>query len=258
MLDLRQPTTHPDAVPALPPPPTSVDGASLFFDLDGTLLDIAEVPDAVVMPPSLAAAVERLVARLPGRIAILSGRSLAQLDAILGPFARTVAIAASHGAEQRIPDDDTPAPSPPAALAAATDDLAAVAHRYGLLLERKTLGAALHYRRTPALESVAGGAAERAAAQHGLTLQRGKMMVEVRAPGDKGSALTALLGRPAMAGTRPLFFGDDITDEDGFVAAASAGGAGVLVGPARETAARYRLPDPDAVRRWIEEVGGAT
>jgi trehalose 6-phosphate phosphatase len=84
------------------------------------------------------------------------------------------------------------------------------------------------------------------------------MMVELRAPGDKGRALTALLQTPAMAGTTPLFFGDDVTDEDGFAAAAAAGGAGVLVGPPRETAATYRLPDPDAVRRWIEEAATRT
>lgn len=255
MLDLR-PTPEPDT--ALPPPPVALAGASLFFDLDGTLIDIAEVPDAVVVPPTLAAAADRLAMAMPGRIAILSGRSLAQLDAILGPFARRIAVAASHGAERRLPGDDTPASSPPGSLAAATAEMADAAERLGVLLERKTMGAALHYRRAPEREAEAAAAAEAIAGRHGLVLQRGKMMVELRAPGDKGRALTALLQTPAMAGTTPLFFGDDVTDEDGFVAAAAAGGAGVLVGPPRNTAATYGLPDPDAVRRWIEEAATRT
>lgn len=257
MLDLR-PTPDRDAVPALPPPPVVVEGRSLFFDLDGTLVDIAEVPDAVVVPPTLAAAAARLAAAMPGRLAILSGRSLAQLDTILGPFARTVAVAASHGAEQRLPGDARPAAAPPAALAAAASELSDAADRHGLLLERKTMGAALHYRRTPALEPVALATAEVVAARYGLVLQHGKMMVELRAPGDKGRALAALLETPAMAGTRPLFFGDDVTDEDGFAAAAAAGGAGVLVGPPRATAARFGLPDPHAVRLWVEEAAART
>jgi trehalose 6-phosphate phosphatase len=257
MLDLR-PTPEPDAVPALPPPPVALAQASLFFDLDGTLIDIAEVPDAVVVPPTLAAAAAKLAAALPGRVAILSGRSLAQLDAILGPFARSIAVAASHGAERRLPGDDAPATLPPAGLAAATGELAEAAERLGVLLERKTMGAALHYRRAPKREGEAGAAAEAIAARHGLVLQRGKMMVELRAPGDKGRALLDLLETPAMAGTRPLFFGDDVTDEDGFAAAAAAGGAGVLVGAPRATAATYGLPDPDAVRRWIEEAAEQT
>ncbi|KQT35359.1 hypothetical protein ASG29_00550 [Sphingomonas sp. Leaf412] len=229
---------------------------SLFFDLDGTLIDLAARPDAVVVSAALLAALARLSARRPGRVAILSGRSIAQLDDLLGPFARSVAVAGSHGAERRAPAAAAIAATVPPALAAAHADLAAVADRHGLLLERKSLGTALHFRDTPALEGVADDAARDVAHRHGLVLQRGKMMVEVRAPGDKGAALTALLATPAMAGTRPLFFGDDVTDEDGFVAAYDAGGAGVLVGPPRITAARHRLPDPAAVRAWIERAGG--
>ena len=238
----------------LPPPPADLAGVSLFFDLDGTLIDIADAPDGVVVPDGLARSLARLSARMPGRLAVLSGRSLVQLDAILGDLAGSVAIGASHGAERRVPGEGRPPSAPPPALTDATEDMAAAAQRHGLLLERKTMGAALHYRRTPALAGVALEAARTAAARHGLVLQRGKMMIEIRAAGDKGTALADLLAMPAAAGTRPLFFGDDVTDEDGFVAAASAGGAGVLVGEPRATAARYGLPDPGAVRRWIADV----
>jgi trehalose 6-phosphate phosphatase len=77
------------------------------------------------------------------------------------------------------------------------------------------------------------------------------MMVELRAPGDKGLAVDALMATAAMAGTRPLVFGDDLTDEDGFAAAAAHGGAGVLIGASRATAAGFALPDVAALRRWL-------
>lgn len=239
-----------DAVPQGAPPLPLAD-ASIFFDLDGTLIDIAETPDGVDVPAPLLAALGRLADARPGRVAILSGRSLEQLDRLLGPFAARVAVAGSHGAERRLPGEEAGDLPAPAALAAATRALGDIAEAHGLLLERKTMGSALHYRHAPGREEIAVSAAGVLAARHGLVLQRGKMMVELRAPGDKGRALAALLDEPSMRGTRPLFFGDDVTDEDGFVAAARAGGAGVLVGPARESAARYRLDDPAAVRDWI-------
>lgn len=240
-----------DAVPA-GAPATLLDGTSVFFDLDGTLIDIAATPDGVVVSPDLLAALDRLVAAAPGRVAVLSGRSLDQLDHLLGRFARRVAVAGSHGAEIRLAGQDARQRSAPPALAAATRALRDVAEAHGLLLEEKSMGTALHYRHAPGREAIAASAAAVLADRHGLVLQRGKMMVELRAPGDKGDALCALLREEAMVGTRPLFFGDDVTDEDGFVAATRAGGAGVLVGPARASAARYRLDDPAAVRRWID------
>ncbi|MGJ3629025.1 trehalose-phosphatase [Sphingomonas sp. MMS24-JH45] len=95
---------HPSARGPRPAPaPFDVAGTSLFFDLDGTLIEIAEEPDAVVVPDSLAAAIDRLAEAMPGRVAIVSGRSLAQLDRILGRFAHLFAVAGSHGAEQRLP-----------------------------------------------------------------------------------------------------------------------------------------------------------
>lgn len=243
--------TNPNA--ALPPPPPGVAGLSLFFDLDGTLIEIADTPDGVVVEPALLAAMTGLSERLPGRVALVSGRSLAQLDQLLGADVTSrLTLAGSHGAELRVPGADHPAGDRPAALDAASRALDAFAQPRGLLVERKTMGTALHYRQAPAMAEEAEAEGVRLAVEHGLTLQHGKMLVELRAPGDKGRAIAALLANPAMAGTRPLFFGDDVTDEDGFVACVDAGGDGVLVGPPRATAAHYRLPDVAAVRGWID------
>ena len=123
----------------------------------------------------------------------------------------------------------------------------------GLLIEDKPLGVALHYRRRPEAAERCNAAAAELARRHGLHLQTGKMMVEVRAAGgDKGTAIRALLREPEMAGTRPVFMGDDHTDEPGFVAAAELGGAGVLIGERRETAALYRLEGVEATLAWLE------
>jgi len=239
-------------MPDLPPPPPDLCDASLFLDFDGTLVELAPHPDAVEVTQGLLARLDRLAAALPGRVAIVSGRSLAQLDAMLGDGGRRIAMAGSHGAERRVPGDPHAASEPPAALARAADALAAAAERLGLVFERKTFGAALHYRQRPDAEAEARQVAAAVAQTHALVLQHGKMMVEVRERGSKGEAVHALLEGAAMAGTRPLFFGDDITDEDGFAAAAGRGGAGVLVGAARDTAARYGLAGPAALLDWLD------
>ena len=91
----------------------------------------------------------------------------------------------------------------------------------------------------------------------GLSLQQGKMVIELRPAGaDKGDAVRALMAEPDFAGARPLFVGDDLTDEDAFAAAASMGGSGILVGAGRESAARWRLPDVAAVIGWLGEAAG--
>ncbi len=234
-----------------PPPPALSTTDSLFLDFDGTLVELAERPDAVVVAPSLVDMLDRLAATMPGRVAIVSGRSIAQLDAMLGPQARHFALAGSHGAERRTPEHGYESPEPPEALALAAESLRDYADTNGLVFEAKSFGAAIHYRQRPELEDDANAAAAAVADTHGLVLQRGKMMAEVRLSGDKGDAILGLLETSAMQGTRPLFFGDDVTDEDGFVAAAASGGAGVLIGPLRETAALYRLESVSALHTWI-------
>ena len=249
MLAERQPATD-----VLAPPIVVPDDVSLFFDFDGTLVDLAATPDAVIVDGGLLDSLDRLGERFPGRVAIISGRSIAQLDAMLGRHAQLFAVAGSHGAERRTPEDGHVAAERPASLEAAAEALTAFAEAHGLVYEAKSLGAGLHYRMAPAFEAEAVALAETLAATHGLTLQRGKMMVELRTPGDKGGALRTLIAAPTMAGSVPMFFGDDVTDEDGFEAARDLGGAGVLIGEPRATAATYRLNDVAALRGWIDAI----
>ena len=233
--------------PPLPDPAT----ASLFLDFDGTLVELAATPEAVIVDARLGPLLERLAAAMPGRVAIVSGRSVAQIDGFLAAHLGAIAVAGSHGAERRTPAEGHLLPERSEALDRAAAALAAYADREGLLLEEKTLGVTLHYRSDPARGPAAIAAAERVAAEHGLGANRGKMMVEVRLPGDKGEAVRTLLDDPAMQGSTPWFFGDDRTDEDGFAAAQGLGGAGVLVDDPRETQARYRLSGVAAMRDWL-------
>lgn len=242
----------------LPPPPLPDPAAtSLFLDFDGTLVDLAPTPDAVVVDEGLGSLLRRLAAAMPGRVALVSGRSIAQLDRFLAGHLDAVAVAGSHGAERRTAEGGHLKPERSAALEAAAAELAAYAERERLLFEAKTLGVTLHFRANPEREDAAVAAAEEIAARHGLHANRGKMMVEVRLPGDKGQAVRTLMAAPAMAGTTPWFFGDDLTDEDGFAAADALGGAGVLVDAARDTRAAYRLDGVAALRAWLTALADA-
>lgn len=191
--------------------------------------------------------------RLSDRIAIVSGRSVAQIDAILGSVARKIAIAGSHGVEHRWPGM-TANPVRPITL----DEAAAqfrhfAALREGVLVENKSFGVALHYRLHPQAEDDAQHLAQDLAKRLGLQYQPGKMMAELRVTGgNKGSAVHMMMARAEMAYTHPIFLGDDDTDEAGFIAAREYGGAGVLVGQPRASAALYRLPDPAAVHNWLK------
>lgn len=242
----------------LPPPPLPDPAtASLFLDFDGTLVDLAPTPDGVVVDEQLGPLLARLAAAMPGRVAIVSGRSIAQLDGFLAAHLGEIAVAGSHGAERRTPADGHVLPERSAALDHAAAELAAYADLEGLLFEAKTLGVTLHFRSHPEREADAVAMAERVAAAHGLHANRGKMMVEVRLPGDKGGAVRALMEAPAMAGSTPWFLGDDLTDEDGFAAAAALGGAGILVDPPRATKASYRVDGVAQVHAWLARLADA-
>lgn len=240
--------------PLLPPPPLGplADGSSVFLDFDGTLVELAERPDAIVVDAGLRDLLGTLAERLAGRLAIVSGRSIAQLDHFLGPV--TAALAGSHGVERRLLTGRIVRPPPPEALDRATEAVRRfVAAHPGSVLEEKSHGVGLHYRGVPEIEFEAHRFAARLATEHGLTVQIGKMMVELKPEGDKGQAIAALLAEPPMAGTRPVFLGDDLTDETGFAIVEQLGGLGVLVGPVRKTKASRHLPGVAAVRRWLAE-----
>lgn len=250
----------PDAhIRPLPSPPLNLlRGASLFLDFDGTIVPIAARPDSVVVVPRLRDVLALLSACLDGRLALVSGRAAFDVRRLLDepPFP----IAGSHGLELLWPDGRLNAPGPPIelhALQAELDELRA--HYPAVFVEPKPYGAALHYRQAPQAEDACRDLAFDLAARSGLIVMAGKMVFEIRLPGaDKGSAVEALTIEPPMAGSRPIFIGDDLTDEAGFAAVARLGGAGVLVGAPRDTAATYRLDDVEATLGWLEHAAGVS
>jgi len=244
------------SVSKLPPPPHDLlDGASLFLDFDGTLVELVARHDDVFVDHRLRTLLASLRTRLGGRVAIISGRSTGDLRALFG--SPEFAIAGSHGLELHWPDGRRAHP-PPTDWRPLVSELRALSARIsGVVVEEKPFGAALHYRLAPHAEQQCRELVERLAVEHGLGVQSGKMVVELK-PRDanKGSALALLMNDPPMRGSRPIFIGDDETDEAGFEAAVRLGGAGVLVGKPRVSTAAYGLAGVSETLRWLEAAGG--
>lgn len=233
------------------PPPLSARHA-LFLDFDGTLVDIAETPEGIRVPAGLTDLLQRVADRLDGALAVVSGRPLSDIDALLAPL--RLPAAGLHGLERR-PQAEGPvervAPPPELDILRQRIERAGLAEG-GVRLEDKGLAIAVHYRgapeRGPELErTLAGLSADLA----GLHMLHGKMVLEIKSEGhNKGVAVTAFMADPAFAGREPVFLGDDVTDEDGFKAARAAGGFGIKVGTG-ETLAAHRLADVAAVHDWL-------
>lgn len=233
------------------PPLSLLAGASLFLDFDGTLVELASTPDGVRVEDEVKSVLRQLQEKLSGRLALLSGRALADVRGYLHPL--EIAAGGSHGLELATASEtDVAVPRPPG-LSAAIEQLEQFASRQpGVIIEIKPAGVAVHYRQSPDAETLCHETATRIAAEIGMAVQLGKMVVELKHPGaDKGQALQQFMAAPPFTGTRPVFIGDDLTDEDGFAAASALGGAGILVGAERESLALYRLEDVASVRRWL-------
>lgn len=243
-----------DVIDLPPPPPfdrlADARDIALFLDFDGTLVDLAHAPGAIVVPPDLGERLRKLAARLGGRLALVSGRSLDDLGGHC-PI-EGIACAGSHGAARRDAAGMSLGEPAQAMAPDALDDLRTGAREFGLMLEAKPHGAALHYRKHPERADLARVLADEVAARFDLAIKPGKGVVELTQTGaDKGGAVRAFLALPPFAGAQPVFIGDDVTDEDGMAACEEAGGFGIVVGDRTPTTARYRLPNVSAVYEWL-------
>ncbi len=238
-----------DALPA--PPIPLLARIALFADLDGTLAPIEATPDAVKPDASRRRLLDALARALAGRLAVVSGRALGDLDRVLE--GRVGAVAAVHGLVRRTASGRITATSDVAKVGEALKAFLAFAKADPrLLVENKGEAVALHFRAAPASAGACRATARRLGASLGLRVQEGDMVVELRALGpDKGGAVTAFMAEAPFAGFVPVFLGDDLTDEHGFEAASALGGYGVIVGPRRPTAARYALADVAATQAWL-------
>lgn len=244
-----------------PPLPGSKDDWALFLDVDGTLANFAPRPDQVVIDKDLLNALGQLDDLMTGALAIVSGRPIDQIDSLFAPL--VLPAGGLHGLERRtkVPATDTMTTERPAAPAwhgeiSARLNRFADAHA-GAWVEDKKLTLALHYRGAPELKEVADALARTVEGNEyaDLVVQTGKMIVEFRPGGaDKGDVIDYFLTRAPFAGRRPVFVGDDTTDEDGFRAVKRANGYAIRVGNHTDTAADWCLPTIEAAQDWIMDM----
>lgn len=234
---------------------TKPSAVALFLDFDGTLVEITDRPEGVLVGDATRATLFRLQTLLSGAVAIITGRDIETIDLMLAPF--RCPVAGVHGLTRRDAEGRAYARAiEPLFLDAAADLLASLAVREpGLIVERKSHAIALHYRARPELEAVCAQAMEDVARlTDGVRLLRGKMVIEARpGGGNKGTAVADFLSEPPFAGRIPIFAGDDVTDEDAFVLVNARGGDTVKIGPG-ETHARHRLPDTAAFLAWLHRI----
>ncbi|MDP1735490.1 MAG: trehalose-phosphatase [Sulfuritalea sp.] len=235
------------------PPPAPCVECAFFLDVDGTLLEIADTPSAVRVDMELLELIGRLFRISGGALALVSGRSISDLEELLG--AQRLPLAGQHGLERR----DAAGrlwihAAPPGAKCMIKEALAEVLTRHpGLLLEDKGLTLALHYRQAPHLAAYAHRLMARLMQEAGgqLELQKGKRVIEIKPAGiDKGTAVAEYLTESPFRGRHPVFIGDDLNDEHGFAEVNRMGGISIKVGPGT-SCARYRLPHVAAVRHWL-------
>lgn len=239
---------------ALPP-----DETALFLDIDGTLLDLAPRPDDVVVPASLKTDLSAGRVLLGGALALVSGRAVEEIDRLFSPLG--LPASGVHGSEFR------PVPLEPVLRLAPRipDDIRARAEaiiaRYpGALFEDKGIAIALHWRLAPqfgaAIEAEAQAMME--SAPKNLTMLRGHSVLEIKGSTlNKGTAVDRFMREEPFRGRRPVFVGDDVTDEWAFAEVTKQGGYAFAVGRPIEGTLDW-FASPSEVRRWLSHmVGGA-
>jgi trehalose 6-phosphate phosphatase len=238
-----------DSTPVKPEPPAlNIAQDALFLDFDGCLVEIAPTPDAVSVPDGLPRVLQDLAARLNGALAIVSGRSLHELETFLQGFDGP--MVGSHGAEAR--GMLAPMAHQPEGLDDLQRDMSDFAASLGLLYEHKSHGGAVHFRANPHRQrDVEIFAQELADRYSDFSVQPAKMAVELRPAGfSKDGALALLSDLPAFGARRPVYAGDDTTDEPALAWAEDHGGFGIKIG-AGASVARFRLPEPQNLRAWL-------
>ncbi|XBS68395.1 trehalose-phosphatase [Acerihabitans sp. KWT182] len=220
--------------------------------MDGTLAGIETRPEWVSIPDEVKQALAELLSLTQGAVALVSGRSLDELDALCAPL--IFPAAGVHGAERRDAAGQVHRIELSQALLSAlgAELRQAIAAYPGCHVEEKGIAYALHYRQGEKFAEDILALAEMFTHRYPeLSLQAGKCVVELKPRGvDKGGAISAFMREAPFVGRTPLFIGDDLTDEAGFYQVNALGGVSIKVGSG-ETAARYRLDDVGKVHQWL-------
>lgn len=241
-------------IETIPLPSANLCDIAVLLDIDGTILDIAPTPGAVIVPASLRQTLTRLSRETGGALALVSGRSLGDIDLLFAPL-RLPAIG-GHGAEIRLsPHKDAETEHAQALDGTLRERLAEIAvDAPGVLVEDKGYSLAVHYRLAPEHE---GRVKEAIAAikadwpKEPIEVLPGKSVVEIKpATFHKGVAIRELMQHKPFAGRRPIFVGDDVTDESAFAVMPEFNGMGFSVGRSAPGTA-HCFAAPRDVRHWL-------
>jgi trehalose 6-phosphate phosphatase len=248
----KAPTPSPGPLESAPPVHPRAPWC-LFLDVDGTLLDIAPTPDAVDVDARLLELLPRLERACGGAIALITGRSIAAVDALFDPL--RLPVAGVHGFERQNAQGQVFRPRfVGEGLGCLRSEIALLAQSLrGVLLEDKGCAFALHYRQAPALEETIRLRLEPlvSAAQPAFELLEGDHVFEIKpVEHDKSTAIEAFMQEEPFTGRTPVFIGDDTTDLDGFAAMKRFSGLAIAVGS--RIAGENRLSGPRHVRDWLQ------
>src|SRR6266478_5852740 len=244
----------PDAVPVPSSLVPHLSETAVLLDIDGTLLDLAPTPREVWVPPGLSKTLNRLLQRTGGALALVSGRSLNDIDLIFAPD--QYPAVGGHGAEMRLdPDSDAVASHAPPMDKELKRRLAAIAKLSpGILLEDKGYSLALHYRLAPHAEKAIFEAVSLIRADlpnAPIEVLPGKCVCEIKHSGfSKASGVIELMTHQPFKGRRPIFIGDDVTDESVFAIMPDFDGLAFSVGRRAQGVARH-FDEPRDVREWL-------
>ncbi|HXF55012.1 MAG TPA: trehalose-phosphatase [Hyphomicrobiaceae bacterium] len=231
------------------PPITGLGSIALFLDLDGTIVEITELPQQVRLEPATIELLARLARRLDGALAIVSGRSLADIDRLFAPL--VLPAAGVHGLMRRDATGRLHAgPLDTGAIQPVTEVLKRALP--ALLIEEKPGAVAVHYRTRPELTQACYAAVRDVVeGRDDLEIVHGKMVYEVKLKGaSKGTAIGAFMAEPPFVGRLPVFAGDDVTDEDGFAVVEAMGGYSIKVGNGL-TKARWTIATTAEFIDWL-------
>ena len=227
---------------------------ALFLDVDGTILDIAPTPNAVHVPDYLTELLHQVWTMLGGGLALISGRPLGDVDRLFAPH--RFPGAGLHGYELRNRAGIVPALCIDANAVQRVHDACRtfVGNSPGILVEYKSCGAAIHYRLAPDAEHLVCDYARSLLPQLDGSFQmlHGKSVCEIKPRGcSKGSSVLELMKSPPFIGRRPVYIGDDATDEDGFEVVNQLGGISIRVGHEGASCAQQRFATIKDVHRLL-------
>jgi trehalose 6-phosphate phosphatase len=244
--------SEPERLPS--PPDLAGGGWALFLDIDGTLLEHAAHPDAVSVEPGLCRLLAELQREMDGALAFVTGRSIAAVDRLFSPL--KLPVAGLYGLEHRLkPDGLVETADEPADIAALANEIEAEFAGRNVYVERKGPILAIHTRAAPHLLDRSIQLVEQALKRlpRGYRVLPGNAGVELMPlEAAKGAAVRRFMGTAPFQGRRPVFLGDDTSDENAFETVNAWRGISVRIRPEAETAADYALANVAAALEWLK------